>query len=264
MIAWITAALAADDGPPAGIPIGPAAVSLWDGELGRARSIVPRTALDLAPRGLLLVDTPAFYGEIVAALAVEASVAADPRTGFWLRLEPLRYQNVIGAIPSDFLGYGTTTVGLVRRLGSDGDGDGEGTGFAFASELVLPSAIGLYGHTWPFGLDLALAFDRADGPLAVHGQLGYLVSAAASQGPSQLRTGLAGTLGGVWQPGRAFGLVLDLQCTLGYAAVLDHLAAAPGIRFGAGAWGLELASAIPLFGRERALAAVELHSSVRF
>jgi hypothetical protein len=255
MIAWMAAAFAAEDG----MPVGPASVALWDGALGRARSIRPRTAIDLAPRGLVLVDTPAFYGQIVAGVAVEASVAPDPRTGLWLRLEPLRYQNVIGAIPSDFLGYGFTTIGLVRRLDDGGD-----TAFAFASELVLPSAIGLYGSSWPFGLDLALAFDREDGPLAVHGQLGYLLSAAAGRGPSQLRTGLSATLGGVWRPGRAFGVVLDLQSTVGYAAVLDHLAVAPGLRFGAGSWGLEIATAVPLFGRERALAALELHSSVRF
>lgn len=265
MIVWATVALqvgalgSAEALAAEGLPVGPAAVGLWDGELGRARSVYPRTEIGLAPHLLLLVDTPAFYGQVQAGAALEASFAADPSTGLWLRLEPVHYRNVISAIPSDFLGYGFTTLGLTRRLDTAGK-----TAVAFQSELVLPSAIGLYGHSWPFGLDVALAADRAYGVVSVHGQLGYVMSAAATRGPSQLRSGFAGTAGGVWQPGGAFAVVLDLQGAAGVTAVLDHLAVAPGVRFAAGAWGLELAAALPLAGRERALAAAELHSTVRF
>lgn len=252
MIGWLAVALGAEDG----MPLGPASVGLLDGELGRARSVNPRTELDLAPRALLLVDTPGFYGQIVVGAAIEAAIAPDPATEIRLRLEPVRYQNVISAIPADAVGVGFTTVGLTRRL-SDGP-------VAFVADLVLPSAIGLYGHSWPFALDLAVAAERARGAGALHGQLGAVMSAAASRGPTQPRAGLVGTVGAVWRPGKAFAAVLDLQTSFGYTAVLDHLAVAPALRFASGAWGLELAVAAPLAGRERALAAAELHSSVRF
>jgi hypothetical protein len=255
---WAAAAWGADpcdvDG---GLPVGPASATLWDGQLGGARPVCARTEVALAPRALLLIDTPAFYGRVLALAAVEGTVARGD-TAVWLRLEPLRYDNVIGAIPSSAVGYGYTSAGLTRRVDAGGP-----TAIAFTSEVVLPTAIGLQGNAAPVGLDLAFAADRTTGPWSTHGQLGYVWSASVSRGPAQVRSGFAATGGGVWRPGRAFAAVLDLQAAVAYTAVLDHLAVAPALRFGAGPVGIELAASLPVAGRERALAVAELRASVR-
>lgn len=247
-----------------GLPVGPAGVSLWDGGLGHARPVCGRTELAIAPRGTLLADAPAFYGRIVAEAAIEARVATPDgaRTAVWLRLDPVRYESVLGAIPSSFLGIGTTSVGLTQRL-DDPDGGGP-VAVAFASELVLPTAVELTGNSWPVGFELAFAADTTKGAWSLHGQLGYVGSAAFTRGPSQLRTGFAGTVGAGLRAGDVFAVVLDVQTAVAYAAVLDHVAVAPGLRFGGGDFGLELAAALPLLGADRTLAAVELRTAVRF
>ncbi|MEZ4239064.1 MAG: hypothetical protein R3F59_23505 [Myxococcota bacterium] len=257
MIAWLAAvALAGPCDVDGGLPTGPAQVALWDGDLGRARPVCARTQVALAPRALLLVDTPAFYGRISALAGLEGTVAVD-RTALWLRLEPVRYESVISAIPSSFLGYGYTSVGVTQRLDAGGP-----TATAFHGTVVLPTAVRLQGNAAPLGLDLAFALDHAAGPWSVHGQAGYAFSASLTR-PAEVRTGFTGTGGGQWRPGRAFAAVLDLQAAISYTAPLDHLAVAPALRFGAGPVGIELAGTVPVAGRERALAAVSLRGSVR-
>lgn len=264
---WAPAALAggdcgasSEDAAHPGLGVGPAAVSLWDGDLGRARRACPLSQVGAGPRGLVLVDNPAFYGQIVASALVDASVALDERTEVWLRLEPVRWQNVISAIPASSLGYGFTSLGALRRV----DGAGPST-TALLGQLVLPSAIGLQGHSLPFGLSLAVTTDR---PLSerwsLHGQLGGVSTFSLSRGPSQPRLGLVGTYGAMWRAGRGFALVLDAQAAMGQTAPLDHLAVAPAVRLASGRLGFELAAAVPVAGRERALAVVELHTTVSF
>ena len=265
-LVWLSALAAPASGqesspcePQGGLATGPAAISLWDGDLGRSRRACPRTELVAGPRALLLVDTPAFYGQIVASGQIEASIAPSDRSELWLRLEPIRYQNVISAIPASELGYGFTGVGLTHRL----DGGGP-SAVALVTELTLPSAIGLQGNALPFGLAAALALQhRYSDLLSTHGQLGYVWSTSFGHGPSQLRTGYVGSFGASLSPGRAFALALDAQAALAYTAPLDHIALAPALRFAAGRFGIELAASLPLLGRERALAAVELRSSWR-
>ncbi|MEQ1502024.1 MAG: hypothetical protein ABMB14_07320 [Myxococcota bacterium] len=245
-----------DDG---GRPVGPTAAALWDGGLGQAHRACPRTEVGLAPRGYLLVDTPAFYGRISADVAIDGSVAVDA-TEVRVHLEPLRYEDVISALSTRFVGYGYTAVGVTHRI----DGDAGGAAVAVVGDVVLPTAIGLYGHQWPFAWDLAVAADQSGKVGALHGQLGLVGSAAAGLGATQLRTGFAGTVGAGWQPSGGFGLGVDVQAAAAYTAVIDHVAVAPTLRFGVGAWGLELAGAVPVAGHERALAVAELHSTVRF
>jgi hypothetical protein len=246
--------------PDGGLAAGPTAAALWDGGLGLAHRVCPRTEAGLAPRALLLVDTPNFYGQIVATAALDASVAADDRTEVWLHLEPVRYQNVISAIPASFVGHGFTTLGASRQL----DGAGA-TVTALQGQLVLPSAIELQGRALPFALELGLGAERAlSERWSAHGRLGAATSASFSRGPLQPRAGVLATVGAAFRAGRAFAAVLDAQTSFAYTSALDHVALAPGLRFAAGPVGFELAAAVPLAGRERTLAVVELHSTLRF
>lgn len=241
-----------------GLADGPVAAALWDGALGRAQSPCPRTDAVVAPRALLLADTPAFYGVVLASGTLEGTVAVDDRGEVGLRLEALRYENVISAISSTYFGPGFTTLSAVRRIDRD-----EGA-VAVVGQLVLPTAIGLHQHSFPIALDLGLSSLVADGPWEGHGQAGIAASAALSHGPTQGRVGLPLTVGGAWRPGRAFALALDLQAAFAYAAAVDHVAAAPELRFAAGpGWHLELGATVPVAGRERALLAAELRTGAR-
>ena len=114
MIALLSAAWACEtDG---GLPEGPVAASLWDGALGRAQSACPRAELAVAPHAYLLADTPAFYGVVAASGVLEGSAVLDRRTELGVRLELVRYQNVISAISSSYTGLGYTTLSATRRV----------------------------------------------------------------------------------------------------------------------------------------------------
>lgn len=240
------------------LPDGPVAASLWDGALGRAQVACPRTELAVAPHAYLLADTPAFYGVVAASGVLEGSATLDERTELGVRLELVRYQNVISAISSSYTGLGYTTLAATRRLD-----EGPGPALAVVGQLVLPTALGLSAHAVPFAGDLGLAGLVREGPWEGHGQAGLAASAAVSRGPTQGRIGLPLTAGGAWRPGRAFALALDLQASFAYTAPLDHLAVAPAVRFAAGSWGLELGATATLLGRERALLAGELRTGFR-
>ncbi|HHO52890.1 MAG TPA: hypothetical protein ENK18_18950 [Deltaproteobacteria bacterium] len=244
--------------PSPGLPTGPVHAALLDGGLGRARRACPRTELAVAPRALLLVDTPNFYGHVVAGLSLDGALALDPDTELFGRLELIRYDSVISAVTSSTLTPGHTTVGATRVLRS------EGLILALTGELVLPTALGLYRGAWPLGLDVGLASQWADGPVEIHGQLTALGSAALSRGPALPRAGLAPVLGGSVRPLRGLALALDLQSMFLYTDDVDVVALAPAVRLGLGdAWGAEIGSTLPLAGRERALAVVDLRVAWR-
>ncbi|MFN7145094.1 MAG: hypothetical protein ACK4YP_15060, partial [Myxococcota bacterium] len=98
----------------------------------------------------------------------------------------------------------------------------------------------------------------------VHGDVTALGSAAVSRGPAGPRGGARVTAGVEWQPARPFAVVADLNAGFGYAAPLDHVAAAIAVRAGIGKRvGVELGATLPLAGRERTLAAGELRVGMR-
>lgn len=250
-------ALSSASGLP-GLPTGPVSAALLDGGLGSARRACPRTELAIAPRALLLVDTPNFYGHIVAGLQLDGALALDADTELFGRLELVRYDSVISAVTSSALTPGHTTLGATRVLHD------EGLALAWTSKLVLPTALGLYRGAWPIGLDTGLAGQWASGPWGVHGQLTVLGSAALSRGPALPRAGLAPVLGGAVRPTPGVEVVLDVQSMFLYTAPIDVVALAPAVRLGLGdAWGAALGGTVPLAGRERALTAVDLRVTWR-
>ena len=89
-------------------------------------------------------------------------------------------------------------------------------------------------------------------------------SVGLGKGPSQPRTGGTLTAGAELRPAGGFAVALDLHAGYGYTAPLDVLAGAVALRASDGKrFGFELAALVPLAGRERAAARVDLRWSVR-
>lgn len=262
MILLLTA-LTAWAGPCAddGMAEGPVVAGLLDGDLGRARRACVRTEAGLGVGGLIVADTPNFYGHVVGSAVLDGSYALDDRTEIFGSAELFRYDSVISALTSTYVGVGHTALGANRILSAS-----ERAHVAVNGKVVLPTAVGLYRTAWPFGLDLGLSGTwAASDLLRLHGQIGGLTSLAASKGPTQGRVGAMSTLGAELRPGKAFAAVADLSAGFGYTAPVDVVAAALGLRFSDGRrWGLELGATVPLAGRERALATFALRNTLRW
>lgn len=261
MIALLAAAAWAGpcDAPTTGIATGPVTVGFQDGDLGVARRLCPRTEVALAAGGLAIVETENFYGRIAAGPTVEGSWAFSERGEVFVGVEAFRYDTVITAIPAAYAGFGHTALGATYRFWEN-----DAVGVGAHARTVLPTAVGLYRNAWPIAADLGVGVQWAAHPtLRVHGDATGIFSAAISPGPT-LPWGGARVTGGVeWQPVQPFGVTLDLDAGFGYAAPVDHVAAALALRTGIGKRvGVELAVAYPFAGRERALAAGELRVDV--
>lgn len=244
-----------DAHPTAGLATGPVTATLADGGLGRARRACPRSEIGGAVRGLLLVDTPNFYGHLVGGLHFDGSWALDGRTELYGQLELIRYDSVISAATATYLGPGHTALGATRRLDDDGP-----VAWGLTGKVVLPTAFGLYRNAFPLAADLGAVAQVGDGLFQAHGALLLKGSVQASRGPAFPRGGVAPTLGGAFVPGRAFAVVVDLQSGFGYDAPVDHLSLAPALRFAAQRVGIDVAATLPLAGRERALTGIELRT----
>ncbi len=261
---WASVALAAPASEPCaevedGMASGPVVAGLVDGDLGRGRRVCGRDELGWTAGALLTVDTPNFYGHIVGGLTLDGSWRVQDRTELFATLEAIRYDTVISALSSGYLGLGHTSIGAAQRL-NDGP-----IAFGLNGKVVLPTALGLYRHSRPFAADLGLAGAwQGTGAFRLHGQVGLLTSAAASRGPTQARLGVCAVLGTELRPGKVFAAVVDVASSFAYTSAVDAVAIAPAVRFSDGKrWGLELGATVPLAGRERALATVDLRNSIR-
>lgn len=232
------------------VPRGPVQAWLWEGQLGLAQAACPKTTVGIGPRVSLLVDTPAFYGRVAASGTLEARLALSERTAVGMTMEALRYESVISALSSSWVGYGSTTLTATTRVD-----EGRSLALAMAGRLVLPTAIGLYGQAHPVGGDVGLAFDAGGGAWSAHGQVGVAALASIGIGPTALATGLPVTLGATWQLRPGFALALDTQSSFAFEAPVDHVAIAPAVRLGSGRYGMELGAAVPVAGEDRTLLA---------
>lgn len=241
-------------------PDGPVQAGFQDGNLGGARPLCPRTAVGLAVNGYLVADTANFYGHVVAGGHADGSWAVNEDLSLFANLELVRYDYVIGAISSSWVGTGHTRLGLTRRMGDNGH-----LAWGLTASTVLPTAIGLYDHAPPLGLDVGVqGLWTNGGSLRAHGQVGALASGTLSSVGLQPRAGERTNLGLEWRPVKAFGLAVDVDAGFAYVAPVDHVAAGLGLRFGLGPrGGLGLDLAYPFAGRERALASVSLGGTWR-
>lgn len=241
---------------------GPLMVATQEGELGLARRVCPRTELALAADVTATIDTDHFYGQIRSPLKLTGSIALgkDPRGEIFVSLEVLRYQQVIESITASAIGLGHLSLGGTYVFWAR-----ERIALSVTGRFVLPTATGLYRYARPLGFDAGIAAEgRPSASLRLNGQVGLLSSAAISAGESQPRVGFKAVLGGSWQPRRWFVLALEVQATLGYASILDMLAAGLGLRFGGQHIGVSLEVIARLAGHDRSRAGAALRAGWRF
>lgn len=243
-----------------GYATGPVPVSFMDGDLGAPRRYCPRTEASLGAGGLAIIDTANFYGRIAAGGTLSGSWAASAKTEVYAGIEFIRYETVITPIPADYLGFGHVSLGVSHHLYEN-----DTLGLGVHGRTVLPTAVGLYNHAFPVGLDVGVSgvWQPVD-VFSVHADVGAVGGAAITGGPAYPRAGARVTVGAQWHPVAPFGVVLDVASGFGYAEAVDHVAGGIALRGAIGKRvGIELGALVPFAGDERALATGELRVDVR-
>lgn len=239
----------------AGLGAGPVQAPLLDGQHGMGRRVCPRTEVGVGGGGLLLIDTPDFYGQIRAAAEVWGSFTVGEDTELFGFIEVYRYQTVLASVSASNGGIGHTSLGATHRFLSL-----DTLALGATGRIVLPTAVELYEHSWPIRTDLGVMAEyRPFDWLAFHGQAGFLFSAAITRADPQPRFGLVLTAGAAWQPGWRFALLADMHASFGYTDAVDVITAGGAARLAIIAGlALSIEAAFPIAGRERALGAVAL------
>jgi hypothetical protein len=244
-----------------GLPAGPVAAGLRDGDLGRGRRLCGRHEVGLGAQAGLVVDRPNFYGHLLADISLDGSVRVGRRVELFAELALLRYQKVISVFSSQYVGLGHLGLGATGRFLVR-----DKTSLGVTGRLVLPTAFGLYEHAWPLAMEAGIAaLFAAHRTVHFHLQAGPIWSFAFSQGASQPRLGAAITAGAELRPVPGFGFTADLVTGFGYEAPVDVLAVALALRWSdARRFGFELGANIPLAGREPELVVIEARWNVAF
>ncbi len=251
---WLAAGAAAEPldacpGTDRKLASGPAAVSLFEGEVGAPIRACPRTELRAGPTGSALIDTPAFFGTIDAALRLAGAYHYGEAGELFASVELPRYRFLQNAtLTGSTFGFGWASAGATHRLH-----DRRGLRVAAAARLSTPAGPGSYTSAWPVYAELGAAASwRAAAAISVHAYAGSITGAALGRGPGGLRVGWQHRAGAAYQLGRRLDLLLDAGVVLGYSAALHSFDVSPGLRVRA--WrdlSAELAVAVPIAGAIR-------------
>ena len=244
-----------------GVAQGPVEAGFVDGDLGAAHRLCPQTSLGLAPTAYAIVEPENLYGRILATGTLTGSYALSDKVEVYANLEAFRFDTLIAAISVTGMGPGYTGVGASWRFA-----EGDHWGVGLQGKLVLPTAFTLDRHSWPLGADVGLhgAYALRDN-LLVHGAAMPTFRAALGGGPAFPTFGVNLDVGVEWKPFKRFGFVLDSVSSFGRTEALDYTGAGVGFRGGIGEHaGLSLEARVPLAGRERALAAIDIRVNYRF
>lgn len=231
----------------AGLPEGPVAISVRDGEHGMASRLCPRTEAGLGAAALALDDTGNnnIYGQIRIDAVLDGAVALSEDHGLTFRLEAFRQHQVISLHTATYTGLGHLSVGSTHVLGRT-----DRLAYGLTSRLVLPTAFGLYQNQWPVAADVGgAAVFEASSAVRLHGNLNLGASIGLGRGPKQARGLVAPTVGVELRPGKAFSTAISVASSFGEKAALDWLAPGVSFRFGAGDLGIALDAQLPLVGR---------------
>jgi hypothetical protein len=234
---------------------GPVQASLRDGQHGLARRVCPGNEVGVGGGGLVLIDTPDFYGQLRATAEIWGTYAASDDVEVFALFELYRFQTVISSLTATHSGIGHTALGATWRFW-----EMEALQLGITGRLVLPTAIDLYEHAWPFGADLGVNAEwRPLGWLGVHGQVTGVFSAAAGRGPALPRGGVLLLAGAALQPVDWFAVVADLGAGFGYTDAVDQVTASAELRFAiSDSLNASLGAIFPFAGNERALTSAAL------
>ncbi|MEZ4338707.1 MAG: hypothetical protein R3B82_18980 [Sandaracinaceae bacterium] len=230
-------------------PVGPLQVGDLDGFLGVAHRACPRDEIALGGDLLLIADSNDLYGNLhVNARGRISALLGDPHVEAFISWEAFRYQSLLSAVSSSYLGLGYLAWGASGQLY-----EGEGRAVALTGRMVLPTTTGLDVNTHPLAMDLGVtaAFVLNEN-FRAHAWLTLLGSVGAGIGPADPHGGLRVGGGVDWRPFEWLSFVVELQTGLFYRALLDLFAVQAGARLALGPEvGLELAASLPIAG-ERA------------
>jgi hypothetical protein len=242
-------------------PIGPSQGPLLDGMLGVPRRACLRDELSIAGDAYLIARPADFYGNIRVGARVSGSYVIDRTVELWGSLEVLRWQTILSAISSGYLGLGYLSLGATVRYF-----EGQERAAVAYARLVLPTTSGLDQRSQPLALEVGTTIEAAVAEnFRFHAWASLLGSVGVSDlAPPDPRAG-ARVGGGVdWVPYEAFSVVLELASGFGYRDALDLLALQGGLRFAFGdTLGLDLGVVWPFAGAEPGLAAAQLALSGR-
>ncbi|MCA9604875.1 MAG: hypothetical protein H6719_07545 [Sandaracinaceae bacterium] len=230
-------------------PVGPLQVGELDGFLAVPHRACPREEVALGGDVLLVADTADLYGNLhVNGRGRLSALLGDPRVEAFVSWEAVRYQALLSAVSSSYLGLGYLSWGASGQLE-----EREGRAFALTGRMVLPTTTGLDQSSQPLAMDLGVtgAFVLNEN-FRAHIWLTLLGSLGIGAGPADPRGGVRFGGGLDWRPFEWLSFVAEVQSGFFYRALLDVLAVNAGVRLALGPEvGVELAAALPLFG-ERA------------
>ncbi len=243
-----------------GMAVGPITASPYDGDLGRGHRACPRNEAALGGGGQAVIDLGNFYGHLQANVTLDGSVRVTERTELFGALELFRYDQVIGAISTTGSGLGHSVLGVSQLLIAT-----PAMALSASGKVVLPTATALYTNAWPYSADVGVAGVYVPHwRVRVHGYASLLGTVGLSEGPGNPQGGAQLGLGAQVRAARPLALVLDVTSGFGYDAPLDLLAVSAAGRFVVrGAYGVELGATVPLAGRERSLATLDLRVTWR-
>jgi hypothetical protein len=225
-------------------PNGPLQVGNLDGNLAVPHRACPRTELALGGDFLLVADSAELYGNIRIDGRVRGSVSLlDDALEAFVSWEPIRYQAILSAVSSDYLGLGYLSFGVSGQLLAE-----SGAVLAATSRFVAPTTTGLDQGSHPLALDLGLtAAYQATRTLRVHGWLTLLGSIGVG-GPAEPRGGMRLGAGLDWAMAEWFAIVVEAVAGFGYDDPFNLFATQLGFRLAFNEEiGTELAVSLPIF-----------------
>ena len=241
--------------------LGPSQAGVLDGMAGVPRRACLRSEVALAGDLSLIVQPAEFYGNIRASGRLRGSVVVADTVELWADLELVRYQSLISAVSTSYLGLGYSSLGAAFQLL-----DADLRAGAVYTRVVLPTTSGLDQRTFPLGLEVgASASWLAHENFRFHTWVGALMSVGISELAAPDPRGALRVGGGVdWLPFEWLSLVLEVQSSFGFRDGVDYLALSGGARFALGdVIGIDLHLMWPFVGAERVLAAAQLAVSAR-
>jgi hypothetical protein len=247
---------------PGAIATGPLQLGFFDGDVARPRRACPRSEVGMSFGGRALIDSRNFYGTVGAGLLFGGSYRYSEEGEVFAAIEAVQVRFVQSAVfKTTRLGLGDTSIGAAHRVVDLG-----GATVAATGRLTLPTAVGLYENAWPFAVDLGAAFAwRPASRLGIHGHVGFIGAAAMGRGDPAPRLGVQALAGVDFRVFEWLALVLDVGSQHGWAAAVDQVTVAPGLRAALGRrFGLEVGAMVPVAGATRADAAFALRGSWRF
>jgi hypothetical protein len=230
-----------------GVRTGPVVIELEEAGFRSARRACHRTEVSLVGFGSAAIDTPDFYGSLLATVALGGSFELSERFELFGTLEAfqLRYaQNA--SLKTTNLGLGQLTLGGSYQLWQQ-----ERWVVSVSARVMLPTKLPNH-NAWTAGLAAGLSGElllaRA---VQLHGYLGADLASGIFGTPALPRGGLLALVGTELRPWSFLAVAFDLQLHLGERGAFDFFAPAVELRAGKGAFGGFLGGSLRLAGPDR-------------